>query len=54
MFVGFPVTWLRLLIRVIILCMQVVSLMGPYMLFTYTKGLNACSSVIDLLSLKLQ
>ena len=54
MFVGFPVTQLRLVIRVSILHTQAVSLIGTYMLLTYTKKLNVCSYIINLLSLKLR
>ena len=54
MFVGFPVTWLRLLTRVSVLCMLDFSLIGPYMLLPYTKRLNICSYLINLLNLKLQ
>ena len=53
MFVGFPVTWLRLVLRVSILCTLVVGLIGHYMLLPYTKKLNACSYVINLLYWKL-
>ena len=54
MFVKFPITQLRLEIRVAILCMLAVSLSSPYMLLTYTKKFNICSYAIYLLSLKLQ
>ena len=54
MFVGFPVTRLRLVIRVSILHMHAVGLIGLYILLTYTEGLNVCTYVINLLSLKLQ
>ena len=54
MFIRFPVTQLRLLIRVSILHTLAVGLIGPYMLLPLTKKLNICSYIISLLSLKLQ
>ena len=54
MFVGFPVTHLRFMIRVSILSTLAVSLSGSCMLLTYTERRNACSYIINLLSLKLQ
>ena len=53
MFVEFPVTWPRLVIRVSILCMLAVGLMGHYMFLPYTKMLNTCSYIINLLYLNL-
>ena len=53
MFFGFPVTLLRLVIRVSVLLTQAVDLIAPYMLVMYTKGLKVCSYIINLLSLKL-
>ena len=52
-FVGFPVTRYRLVLRVSVLCMLAVGLIGHYMLLPYTKKLNACSYIINLLYLKL-
>ena len=54
MFVGFPVTQLRLVLRVSILHMLAVGLTGPHMPLPYTKKLNVCSYVINLLYLKLR
>ena len=54
MFVGFPVTHLRLVIRASILCTLAVGLSSPYILLTYTEKLNICSYGINLHSLKLQ
>ena len=53
MFVGFPITRLRLVIRVSVLLVLAVSIISYYMLLTYTKRLNVCSHVINLLYLKL-
>ena len=53
MFVGFPVAWLRLVIRLSVLHMLAVGLIGHYMLLPYTKKLNPCSYIINLLYLKL-
>ena len=53
MSIGFPVTRLRLVIRVSILRMLAVGLIGHYMPVPYTKKLNACSYIINLLYLKL-
>ena len=53
MFVGFPVTRPRLAIRVSILHTLAVGLIGHYMLLLYTKRLNVCSYVSNLLYLKL-
>ena len=53
MFVGFPVTRLRLVIRVSILRKLAVGLIGHYMLLPYTERLNICSYIINLLYLKL-
>ena len=49
MFVGFPVTRLRLVIRVSIPCTLAVGLIGHYMLLPYTEKLNACNYIIELL-----
>ena len=54
MFVRFPVTRLRLVIRVSILHTLAISLIGPYMPLPYTEKLNICSYIINLLNLKLQ
>ena len=54
MFVEFPVTQLRLVIRVSILCVLAVDLSGPYMLLTYTEKFNVCSYTINSHDLKLQ
>ena len=53
MFVGFPETWHRLVLRVSVLRTLAVGLVGHYMLLSYTEKLNACSYVINLLYLKL-
>ena len=53
MFVGLPVTWPRLVIRVSIPRMLAANLICPYMSLLYTKKLNACSYIIYLLHLKL-
>ena len=52
-FVEFPVTLLRLVIRASVLCTLIVGIIGHYMLLAYTKKLNACSYIINLLYLKL-
>ena len=49
MFVGFPVTQHRLVLRVSVLRMLSVGLIGHYMLLSYTKKLNAFSYIINLL-----
>ena len=51
MFVGFPVTRPRLVIRVSVLHMLAVGLIGHYMLLPYTEKLN--TYIINLLYLKL-
>ena len=53
MFIGFPVTQPRLVLRVGVLCMLAVSLIDHYMLLPYTKAPNTCSYIIDLLYLNL-
>ena len=53
MFVGFPATRHRLVLRVSILRTLAVGLIGHYMLLSYTEKLNACSYVINLLYWKL-
>ena len=53
MFVGFPVTRPRLVIRVSLLLTLAVGLIGHNMLLPYTKRLNICSYAISLLYLKL-
>ena len=53
MFVGFPVTRLRLVLRVSVLRMLAVGLIGHYMLLPYTEKLNPCSYIINVLYLKL-
>ena len=53
MFIGFPVAWPRLVIRLSILRMLAVGLIGHYMLVSYTERLNICSYIINLLYLKL-
>ena len=53
MFIGFPVTWLRLVLRISVLRTLAVSLIGHYMLLPYTEKLKACSYIINLLYLKL-
>ena len=53
MFIGFPVTRPRLVIRASILRMPAVSLIGHYMLLTYTERLHISSYIIYLLYLKL-
>ena len=52
MFVRFPVTQHRLVIRVSILCTLAVGLISHYMLLPYTEKLNACSYIINFLYLK--
>ena len=47
MFDGFPVTWLRLLLRVRLLCTLVVGLIGPNMPLPYTERLNVCSYIVN-------
>ena len=49
MFVGFPVTQPRLVIRVSVLHTLAVGLIGYYMLLPFTEKLNACSYIINLL-----
>ena len=46
MVVGFPVTQHKLVIRVCILCMPVLSLNGPYMHSMYTEGIMLISATI--------
>ena len=53
MFVGFSVTWHKLVIRVSVLRTLPVGLIGHYMLLLYTEKLNACSYIINLLHWKL-
>ena len=53
MLVVFPVSRLRLVLRVSVLCMLAIGLISQYMLLPYTKKLNACSYIINLLYLKL-
>ena len=53
MFAGFPVTRLRLVIRVSILHTLAAGLISHYMLLPYTEKLNAYSYEINLLYLKL-
>ena len=53
MFVGFLVTRHRLVLRVSVLRTLAVGLIGHYMLLSYTKKLNVCSYVINLLYWKL-
>ena len=53
MFVGFPVTWPRLVIRVSILHTLAVGLISPYMPLPYSKKLKVCTYVKKLLHLKL-
>ena len=53
MLIGFPVTWLRLVIRVTKLRMLAAGLISLYMPLPYTEKLNVCSYIINLLYLKL-
>ena len=48
-YVELPVTWLRFVIRVSVLCMLAVGLIGHCMLLPHTKKLNTCSYIINLL-----
>ena len=52
-FIGFPVTWLRLVIRVTELRTLAAGLISLYMPLPYTKKLNLCNYIINLLYLKL-
>ena len=49
MFVGFPVTRHRLVLRVSILHTLAVGLIGHYMLLLYTEKLNDGSYILNLL-----
>ena len=53
MFVGFPVTRLRLVLRVSIPRMLAVGLISHYILLLYIEMLNVCNYMINLLYLKL-